>query len=320
MSAPVVAEIVRSGFVEGHHYGSVVALDRDGSVAWSVGDVDVPVLPRSCNKPIQALGMVRARPRPAAGPARPGLRLALGRAVPHRGRTPDPGGRGPRRVRAPDAARLPARRRGPRGRHPGRRRAGAGADELLRQARGDAGHLRGQRLGHRDLPARSTTRSSRRSRATFAELTGEPVEHVAVDGCGAPLLSTSLTGLARAFRAARGGHGRARRRRVAAAIRQHPEFVSGHPARRARPAHRGARARSARPAPSPATRWRCPTAGLRAQDRRRRPAGAAGADGRGAAPLRRDGRGRRGRRRRDPDRDPRAARRWRPVGEIRAAF
>ena len=35
---------------------------------------------------------------------------------------------------------------------------------------------------------------------TFAELTGEPVEVVAVDGCGAPLLSTSLTGLARAFR------------------------------------------------------------------------------------------------------------------------
>ena len=37
--------------------------------------------------------------------------------------------------------------------------------------------------------------------ATFAELTGEPVDVVAVDGCGAPLLSASLTGLARAFRA-----------------------------------------------------------------------------------------------------------------------
>ena len=55
----VVAEIVRSGFVEGHHYGSVVALDADGAVAWSVGSVDAPVLPRSSNKPIQALAMVR---------------------------------------------------------------------------------------------------------------------------------------------------------------------------------------------------------------------------------------------------------------------
>jgi L-asparaginase II len=62
--------------------------------------------------------------------------------------------------------------------------------------------------------------------ATFAELTGEPVEVVAVDGCGAPLLSTSLLGLARAFRTlatATAGP----ERRVADAIRQHPDYVSG---------------------------------------------------------------------------------------------
>jgi L-asparaginase II len=58
--APVVAEIVRSGFVEGHHYGSVLALGVDGEVDWSVGTVDVPMLPRSCNKPLQAVGMLRA--------------------------------------------------------------------------------------------------------------------------------------------------------------------------------------------------------------------------------------------------------------------
>ena len=55
---PVVAEIVRSGFVEGHHYGSLVALAADGSVEWSVGEVAAPVLPRSSNKPVQALAMV----------------------------------------------------------------------------------------------------------------------------------------------------------------------------------------------------------------------------------------------------------------------
>ncbi len=61
---------------------------------------------------------------------------------------------------------------------------------------------------------------------TFAELTGEPVDTVAVDGCGAPLLSTSLVGLARAFRAlavATDGP----ERRVADAIREHPANVSG---------------------------------------------------------------------------------------------
>jgi L-asparaginase II len=60
----------------------------------------------------------------------------------------------------------------------------------------------------------------------FAELTGEPVVHVAVDGCGAPLLSTSLVGLARAFRrlalATDGPE-----HRVGEAIRAHPELVSG---------------------------------------------------------------------------------------------
>jgi L-asparaginase II len=61
---------------------------------------------------------------------------------------------------------------------------------------------------------------------TFVELTGEPVAHVAVDGCGAPLLGTSLSGLARAFRtlavATSGDEAR-----VAAAIRAHPAYVSG---------------------------------------------------------------------------------------------
>ncbi len=57
-------------------------------------------------------------------------------------------------------------------------------------------------------------------------MTGEPIAAVAVDGCGAPLLPASLTGLARAFRTlavAAGGP----EQRVAGAIRRHPEMVSG---------------------------------------------------------------------------------------------
>ncbi len=62
--------------------------------------------------------------------------------------------------------------------------------------------------------------------ATFAEHTGEPIQTVAVDGCGAPLLSCSLTGLARAFRSiALAEDGPARL--IADGIRRHPEFVSG---------------------------------------------------------------------------------------------
>ena len=49
---------------------------------------------------------------------------------------------------------------------------------------------------------------------------------VAVDGCGAPLLSASLTGLARGFRILAVADDGAERR-VADAIRSHPAYVSG---------------------------------------------------------------------------------------------
>jgi L-asparaginase II len=51
---------VRGGFVEGHHHGSVIALNADGSVALAVGRPDAPMLPRSALKPLQAIGMLRA--------------------------------------------------------------------------------------------------------------------------------------------------------------------------------------------------------------------------------------------------------------------
>src|SRR4029078_10626638 len=58
------------------------------------------------------------------------------------------------------------------------------------------------------------------------------VTAIAVDGCGAPLLSASLTGLARGFAALATAslnklYHRAEKRRVAEPIRKHPAFVSG---------------------------------------------------------------------------------------------
>ncbi len=224
-SPVVVAEIVRSGFVEGHHYGSVVALAADGSVDWSVGDVEHQILPRSCNKPVQAVGMLDA------GLDLDGDLLALASAS-HSG----------------EAFHLEGVRR---------ILAGAGLDESALQTPPDypideqarEGYLRagGERsaiamncsgkhaamlatcvvngwdlAGYRDPDHPLQVALA----GTFAELTGEPVEVVAVDGCGAPLLSASLVGLARAFRrlatATEGSQ-----RRVADAIRAFPEFTSG---------------------------------------------------------------------------------------------
>jgi L-asparaginase II len=226
-----VAEIVRNGFVEGHHYGSVVSLDPGGAPAWSVGDVESPVLPRSSNKPLQALGMVRL------GLDLPPDLLALACAS-HSGE--------PFHV---DGVR--------------RILAGAGLDEDALQTPPDyplddeAREAVIRAGGHRERVLMNCSGKHAAMLATcaangwstetyldpshplqqgiartFTDLTGEPIAVTAVDGCGAPLFSTSLVGLARAFRRLALGIGAdgefdADAARVAGAIREHPAYVSG---------------------------------------------------------------------------------------------
>lgn len=226
MSRPVVvAEIVRSGFVEGHHYGSVVALDADGGVDWSVGMVDEPVLPRSCNKPVQALGMLRA------GLDLPPDLLALACAS-HSGEPFHV--EGARRILASaglaeDALQTPPDYPIDDQAREDVIRAGGSKTSILMNCSGKHAAMLATCVINGwptknylapDHPLQQVIAE------TFAELTGEPVTAVAVDGCGAPLLSTSLVGLARAFRAlAVAADGP--ERRVADAIREHPAYVSG---------------------------------------------------------------------------------------------
>ena len=56
---PVVAEVIRSGFAESRHRGAVAAVAADGRPAINLGRTDVPFLPRSANKPLQATAMLR---------------------------------------------------------------------------------------------------------------------------------------------------------------------------------------------------------------------------------------------------------------------
>src|SRR6478752_4469161 len=204
---PVVAEIVRSGFVEGHHYGSVVALAADGSVDWSVGEVAAPVLPRSSNKPIQALAMVElgldlppdllalacashsGEPFHVEGVRR--LLTAVGLTEADLQTPPD--------YPLDDAAREQVIRQG-----------GSKAPVLMNCSGKHAAML--ATCAFNGWPTSSYLDPDhpvqRGIAAAFAEITGEPVAVTAVDGCGAPLLSTSLVGLARAFgRVARGVDG-----------------------------------------------------------------------------------------------------------------
>ncbi len=222
---PVVAEIVRSGFVEGHHYGSLVALAADGSVDWSVGEVAAPVLPRSCNKPLQALAMVEA------GLDLPLDLLALSCAS-HSGEIFHV--EGVRRILASaglDESALQT---------PVDYPLDDDAREAVIRAGGARSSVQMNCSGkHAAMLATCVVKGWDTATYlevdhplqvaildTFVRLTDEPVTTIAVDGCGAPLLPTSLTGLARAF-ATLATATDGPMHRIASAIRQHPEFVSG---------------------------------------------------------------------------------------------
>jgi L-asparaginase II len=64
-------------------------------------------------------------------------------------------------------------------------------------------------------------------RGTIAELAGESVAHVGVDGCGAPLFALTLTGVARMYRSLALGAPGSAERRVVEAIQEHPQWTSG---------------------------------------------------------------------------------------------
>jgi L-asparaginase II len=60
VSNPVVIEVTRGPVVESRHEGAAAVVKPDGSVVGAWGDIDLPILPRSANKPIQALAFVES--------------------------------------------------------------------------------------------------------------------------------------------------------------------------------------------------------------------------------------------------------------------
>ena len=58
--SPVVIEVTRGPVVESRHEGIAAVVRADGSVVASWGDIDAAILPRSANKPIQAMAFVES--------------------------------------------------------------------------------------------------------------------------------------------------------------------------------------------------------------------------------------------------------------------
>lgn len=222
---PVLAEVVRSGFVESVHRGRVVALAADGSTALAVGDIEAPVFARSSLKPLQALAMLRA------GLPLTGRLLALA-AASHSGQpfhiegvrelldgagVPVGALRCPPDLPLDEAARVDWVRSGHdreriamncSGKHAGMLATCAAAGWPLEGYR-EPGHPLQQVIA-----------------ATISELAG-PIAAVGVDGCGAPQFATSLRGLAAAGRALVTGDAGPAGRSVAQAYRAFPEWTSG---------------------------------------------------------------------------------------------
>jgi L-asparaginase II len=58
MENPVLVEVMRGPLVESRHRGAVAVSDAEGQVVFALGDVAVPVFPRSAVKALQALPLI----------------------------------------------------------------------------------------------------------------------------------------------------------------------------------------------------------------------------------------------------------------------
>ncbi|NUR03382.1 MAG: asparaginase [Streptomyces sp.] len=225
LHAPV-AHVVRGGVTEGVHYGSVVVLGADGEVEFQLGDIEAAFYPRSSLKPVQAAAMVRA------GLPLEGELLSLAAAS-----------------------------------HSGEERHLAGARRILELAGVTEDDLRNVKDMPYDPAVRDTWIREGREPSRLAQncsgkhaamlytcklngwsldgyldpqhplqqaiaeivedLTGQRIARVTVDGCGAPLFSISLHGLARAVARITTAAQGTPEARVADAMREHAEMASG---------------------------------------------------------------------------------------------
>lgn len=55
-----LAEVIRNEMVESTHFGHLVLLNKKGETQLAIGEVNLPIFPRSCVKPLQARAMLRA--------------------------------------------------------------------------------------------------------------------------------------------------------------------------------------------------------------------------------------------------------------------
>jgi L-asparaginase II len=223
---PVLAEVIRSGFTESRHRGSAVTLAPDGRILLAAGAISEPMFPRSSNKPMQAVAMLRC------GLRLEGNLLALA-AASHSGE--DFHVAGVREILSSvglteDALQCPPDWPLDEQSLHAVIRAGGTRDRVHMNCSGKHAAMLATCVvnGWPTQTYRDPEHPLQlRIRQTVSELAGEPVAAVGVDGCGAPLFAISVLGLARAFRAVMLGAPGSSERKVADAMRAYPAWTSG---------------------------------------------------------------------------------------------
>jgi L-asparaginase II len=221
-----LAVVSRNGVDESVHFGALVALNTDGSVAFSVGDPDIEIFPRSSTKPFQALAMVRS------GLSLDAQHLALVCAS-HNGE----------QIHQRIATEILAT---------------VGLDEnALLNTHDYPLHVDSAHQAIRDGKAKTSLQMNCSGKHagmlatcvingwsttdylaqdhplqqsitdTLTEVTGMTPPAIGVDGCGAPAHVVGLTYLAQGLRSIATGHAGDAGRQVFAAMSQHPELIGG---------------------------------------------------------------------------------------------
>ncbi|HKS48884.1 MAG TPA: asparaginase [Amycolatopsis sp.] len=221
-----LVEVWRDGLPESVHYGSLVVLGPDGAVRFALGEIDAPCYPRSTAKLMQAVGLVRL------GLDLPPDLLALA-AASHSGeefqlagarRILDTCGLTEHDLGNPESLPYEAEIRDV------WLAAGRPARKLAHCCSGKHAAMLAVARAHGSSTADYLDPGHPLQRAladTVEDLTGEHIACVAVDGCRAPLFAVSLRGLARAAGRIAAAPAGSPERRVARAIRRHPEMLAG---------------------------------------------------------------------------------------------
>jgi L-asparaginase II len=215
-----VAVTERSGFPESVHHGVVVALGRDGAIEWSAGDPDAVIYPRSSLKPLQAASMVGAgldlddrllATVCASHDGRPEHVAAVAAILAGVGLDQDDLRNTPTLPLDPDASMAAVQ-------------AGEAPSSIVQNCSGKHAGMLATAVVNGWPTAGYTDPDHPVQRRILDDLRRGlgPVEHVGVDGCGAPAATVALTHLAAAVRRlAVDGHA------VHRAMTRHPEMVGG---------------------------------------------------------------------------------------------